>query len=760
MEIYENKSTQPKPWAWRRTKYCYDQRGNVTQKTQLVVGTGPLVTNWALASNGGVASASSTDASGNYPVAAVNDGDRTGQAWGNGGGWKDNTLGVFPDYVQINFASAQFIDAAIVYSLQDSYANGVDPSDTMTFSLYGITAFHVDVLSNGVWTTMATVTGNNLVKRKVNFPLTYASAIRVYTDASADGQWSRLVEVEAGSDAHSLVTNSIYSSADRLNFLIYPSGDVVGYDRDATGRVTDVTFMAGDPVPLVSGVSYSPFGPVNTITFTNGRTFTKNYDKDYAISTIASSDPNGFSLNASVDTLGNLTGATASGNTRSYGYDAMYRLTLVKDGSGAQLEGYSYGATGDRLSKTLSGTTQTYTYSAPLTSHQLQSVAGMTRAYDANGNTKQIGSATFTYDDRNRLAAANGASYFYNGKGERVIKRVGSNDTIFTYSESGALLAEYASPFACPNSNYLNNPDYYNCDPSFNGLSWPTEYLWMDGTLIGVLRNGNLYYVETDQLGTPRAVIQPGYPSNDPTTGDKVVWKWDYAGSSAFGENAPNADPTNSGSAFTMNLRYPGQYFDPETGLHYNYFRDYEPATGRYVESDPIGLRGGITTYGYARSRPLSRIDPAGTVSFGPTCNTLQRALLMTALIDMEIELLSHACNDNCSSGRCMLCSKAKRILDWYKTTAVLHCNQSGGCAQSIFPDTTNLYFTPGYLNSYGGFFSDKGCGCLPSALLHEGDHIDHERTETFTHDYWTEEYGTRRETKKCIGCARNDFPQ
>jgi RHS repeat-associated protein len=604
------------------TVYCYDRRGNVTQKSQLVVGTGALVTNWALASNGGVASASSTDPSGNYPVATVNDGDRTGQTWGAGGGWQNSTPGVFHDYVQINFGTPQFIDAAIVYSLQDNYANGVDPSDTMTFSLYGITAFHVDVLSGGVWTTMATVTSNNLVKRKVNFPLTYASAIRVYIDAAADGQWSRLVEVDAGSDAHSLVTNSIYNNADRLNFLIYPSGDVIGYDRDAAGRTSDVTFMSGDPVPLVSGVSYSPFGPVNTITFANGRTLSKTYDKDYAISTIASSDPNGFALNATVDALGNLTGATASSNTRSYHYDPMYRLTQVQDGTGAQLEGYSYNGTGDRLSKTTGGTTQTYSYAAPLTSHQLQSVAGTARSYDANGNTTQIGNATFTYDNRNRLTAAGGASYFFNGRGERVIKRVGSNSTIFAYSQSGALLAEYASPFVCPNSNDLSNPDYYNCDPSFTGLSWPTEYLWMDGTLIGVVSNSNVYYVETDQLGTPRAVIQPGYPSNDPTYGDKVVWTWDYAGS-AFGENAPNADPTNSGNPFTMNLRYPGQYHDTETGLHYNYLRDYDPASGRYVESDPIGLDGGLSTYGYVGGNPLGFRDIFGLCKVEARCNLL-----------------------------------------------------------------------------------------------------------------------------------------
>ena len=63
---------------------------------------------------------------------------------------------------------------------------------------------------------------------------------------------------------------------------------------------------------------------------------------------------------------------------------------------------------------------------------------------------------------------------------------------------------------------------------------------------------------------------------------------------------------------FAYNLRFPGQYFDSETGKHYNYFRDYDPAIGRYVESDPIGLRGGVNSFAYAWARPLTLIDPLG----------------------------------------------------------------------------------------------------------------------------------------------------
>jgi len=111
----------------------------------------------------------------------------------------------------------------------------------------------------------------------------------------------------------------------------------------------------------------------------------------------------------------------------------------------------------------------------------------------------------------------------------------------------------------------------------------------------------------TDHLGTPRAVTDAN---------GTVVWRWD---GESFGATAANDDPDGNGVAFTLNLRFPGQYFDAETGLNYNYFRDYDPKTGRYVESDPIGLRGGLNTFGYVQQMPLSRQDPFGLGPFDGT---------------------------------------------------------------------------------------------------------------------------------------------
>ena len=89
-----------------------------------------------------------------------------------------------------------------------------------------------------------------------------------------------------------------------------------------------------------------------------------------------------------------------------------------------------------------------------------------------------------------------------------------------------------------------------------------------------------------------------------------MVWKADY---SPFGK----ASITSQGPTF--NLRFPGQYYDAETGLHYNWHRYYDPGTGRYITSDPIGLAGGINTYTYVKNNPVHSIDPTGLIEWTGT---------------------------------------------------------------------------------------------------------------------------------------------
>ncbi len=119
-----------------------------------------------------------------------------------------------------------------------------------------------------------------------------------------------------------------------------------------------------------------------------------------------------------------------------------------------------------------------------------------------------------------------------------------------------------------------------------------------------------------DQLATPRAVTNGA---------GAVVWSWAYQGN-PFGEQ----QPTSSG--YALNLRYPGQWYDAETGLVHNGFRDYCPACGRYIQSDPIGLNGGISTYAYVHSNPESRVDPDGQLdTSGPLGQALTRAGVVDA---------------------------------------------------------------------------------------------------------------------------------
>ncbi|MFI3155632.1 MAG: RHS repeat-associated core domain-containing protein, partial [Methylococcaceae bacterium] len=133
------------------------------------------------------------------------------------------------------------------------------------------------------------------------------------------------------------------------------------------------------------------------------------------------------------------------------------------------------------------------------------------------------------------------------------------------------------------------------------------EIIWLGDLPVAVFKPAansgatpDIYYIHADHLGTPRKITRP----ND----NKVMWSWE---SEAFGNSLPDQNPSGLGN-FVFNLRFPGQYYDAETGLHYNMARYYNAQHGRYDQSDRIGLRGGINTYAYVGGNPVSNIDPTG----------------------------------------------------------------------------------------------------------------------------------------------------
>ena len=140
----------------------------------------------------------------------------------------------------------------------------------------------------------------------------------------------------------------------------------------------------------------------------------------------------------------------------------------------------------------------------------------------------------------------------------------------------------------------------------YDATSTLSETVWLGSTPLAVLRNGQTYWVDADQIDTPRAVLDAS---------NQIVWRWR---SEAFGNAQAEEDPSGLG-AFEFNHRFPGQMFDKESALHHNDHRDYRAHTGRYIESDPVGLVGGHNRYAYGEGNPVSKIDPFGLETF--LCN-------------------------------------------------------------------------------------------------------------------------------------------
>jgi RHS repeat-associated protein len=247
-------------------------------------------------------------------------------------------------------------------------------------------------------------------------------------------------------------------------------------------------------------------------------------------------------------------------------YDKLYRLSHVRDQNNALIEGFTYDATGNRLSKQL-GANAPVNYSYAATDHELS-------------NSTQIpGTGTMAYDERNRLNSVVGTATRtskYNARGERVLSTGAAVNTLTVFSESGQLLSE--GPAASTSSTVI----------------------YLDSMPVARVKAGVINPIEADHLGSPRVLKN--------TAGSSAVWSWNLLANTASGSNA-FGEQVETGSVTDFNLRFPGQYSDGN-GLSYNYFRDYEAGTGRYVESDPIGLNGGISTFGYVGGMPLSFYDP------------------------------------------------------------------------------------------------------------------------------------------------------
>ncbi|WP_281852236.1 RHS repeat-associated core domain-containing protein [Dyella sp. GSA-30] len=530
-------------------------------------------------------------------------------------------------------SATQNTQATFAYDVLDNLEGVTDPGGLSTTYDYdglsnpralhspdtGTTSFQVDAAGNRIQQTDAKGIVRTTTYDAINRPVTVSypdsSQNIAYHYDEADGvtgcsgsfpmgRLTRIVETAVTTtycyDNHGNVTKKTqaqgaqvdttsysYTGADRLSSITTPSQTVTQYSRDGAGRVSGVavTPSGGASQTVVSAISYLPFGPISSYTLGNGQIITRSYDANYQLTDLTSPALN---LHFARDVMGNIIGLgnTSGANpaVETYGYDPLYRLAGVNDANGNAIEAYTYSKTGDRLSKVKAGGLATGVYGYQSGTHWLTSIGSAARTYDLNGNT--IGGANagetsgYGYNDRNRLTLVQRnqqtvATYVYNAMGERVAKAVTSPQTInerFTYNEASQLTGEYGT----------TNRDY----------------IWLDGLPVAVVDSGTtstINYVHADGLGTPRAISD---------SAGNTVWQWAYQ-SNPFGEQSPIG-------SYVYNLRFPGQYFDAESGLHYNVNRSYEAAIGRYVQSDPIGLAGGVSSFGYALSRPMAFTDPLG----------------------------------------------------------------------------------------------------------------------------------------------------
>lgn len=392
-----------------------------------------------------------------------------------------------------------------------------------------------------------------------------------------------------------LTVRYAYDAFGRPASTTYPDGTVLDAIRDTEGRITEigVTTVGGSRQVVLTGATHAPFGPSTGWTYGNGRTLSRSLNRNYQPDAIHDGSGGGLSIAFGFDTVGNLTqlwDGTRTQRLARYNYDALYRLVTIKDGpTGTPIETIGYDATGNRTSLTASGTTTSYTY--PSVSHRLKQVGSILRTYDGAGNTTKVGSAgrQFVYDNSGRMTQVKANEvitqrYEYDAQGQKTRAYLDASNTYFVYDETGNLLGEYDS---------TGTPKQ--------------QILWFGNMPVGVLQGSfssqTLNYVEPDHVGSPRVIID--------SVRNVAVWEWHLTGD-AFGATPPNQDVDGDGISFVFDLRYPGQRFESATGLFYNRYRDYDPGTGRYVESDPIGLNGGMATYAYVGSNPLNDTDLYG----------------------------------------------------------------------------------------------------------------------------------------------------
>jgi RHS repeat-associated protein len=598
--------------------------------------------------------------------------------------------------------------------------------------------------------------------------------------------------------------------------ILYPTSDPLqrqgqaDFTYDAADRVATITAKVNGSTTAVAGnILYKPFGPRTRIEFGNGLIDNRGYDPRYQIGSWTLGGLLSYTHTYNND--GNLTGRTDNlngANSRTFGYDGAHRLTQAGGpwGSGTGCTGattYTYDKNGNRLCKGEGASATNYVYAGG--SNRLGSSSGAEVAsytYDLNGNSTGDGTHTYQYSDADRLATVDAgatATHTYDGEGHRGIKVAADATTYFFYDPEGALLTEVSLDEA-------SGRDYLHCgDTPVARVDWSLEQavddaLRISGAAPNVHLDWSLFPTASNTYIVRRklfsdfskktfagnsvltSVQDPTQTYDDPVLGDANNYLYKvFRRALTESLNFYHADHLNTPIAITgagatfvwraeplpfggvesvpvslvsNNLRFSGQYADPETLFHQNWRRDYNRRIGRYVEPDPIGLDGESPgLYSYALNNPTNLTDITGLrVTLSPGCyqsyNQSDRSRIRRAAEDADAGGFSCLACPERNAYRSKIRNLTIQCVPWvqYPGTALRLCGFAGEYdprTRRINPSKDRILLTPSGVNEAAG------CPrCLKATIMHEVLHLVRGAGHPFGGT-------TFPEVQACFSCAR-----